>query len=79
MTRPDQRHAVRPGPAVAGLLLAVFLVGCTTEAWYESARLSAEAQCQRQPAGAYEECMSRVSRKSYEDYRREREAAKQAP
>lgn len=64
---------------VGGLLLAATLGGCTRAAWYESARVSAEAQCQKQPAGAYEECMSRVSRKSYEDYRREREAVKPAP
>lgn len=66
-------------PLAAGLLLAATLGGCTSQAWYESARASAEAQCQQQPAGAYEECMSRVNRKSYEDYRREREAVQQAP
>ncbi len=70
---------VRTATALASLLLAATLGGCSTAAWYESARASAEAQCQQQPAGAYEECMSRVNRKSYEDYRRDREAVKPAP
>lgn len=65
-------------PALPALALLV-TSGCSSQAWYEGARLSAEAQCQRQSAGAYEECMARVNRKSYEDYRREREAVKQAP
>lgn len=70
------------GGLLAGGLLAggvLAMAGCTSQAWYESARQSAELECQKQPAGAYEECMSRVNRKTYEDYRREREAVKQAP
>lgn len=61
-------------PAVLPLV-----AGCTAQAWYDSARLGAEAQCQQQPAGAREECLSRVNARSYDDYRREREAVKQAP
>lgn len=61
------------------VLVLLTTAGCTSQAWYESARVSAEAQCRRQPAGAYEACMARVNQKSYEDYHREREAAKREP
>lgn len=71
------RQPVRLAPCLTTLALA--LAGCTSQAWYESARQSAALECQKQPAGAYEECMSRVNQKSYEDYRREREAVKQTP
>lgn len=54
--------------------LALALAGCTPGAWYESARASAELQCQRQPAAAYEACLQRVNQKSYQDYARERKA-----
>lgn len=74
-----KKRVLRSPLVVGGLLLLAGVAGCTSQAWYESARASAELECQRQPAGAYEECMSRVSKKSYEDYRREREAVKQAP
>lgn len=53
---------------VASLLLA----GCSTRAWYEGARASAESECHRQPPGAYEDCMRRVNRQTYEDYEKER-------
>lgn len=80
-TRGASRRLARG--LLAGSLLAaasvLALAGCSSQAWYEGARASAELECQRQPAGAYEECMSRVSKKSYEDYRRERAAVKQAP
>lgn len=79
MTCLQEYRVVRSVSALAGLLLTAALAGCSTAAWYESARASAEAQCWQQPAAAHEECMSRLSKKSYEDYRREREAVKQAP
>jgi hypothetical protein len=64
--------------AVALALPSLLASACSSQAWYEGARASAEAQCRAQPAGAYEECMSRLDQRSYEDYRREREAVKQA-
>lgn len=78
MKRRRKYRVIHPA-AVACLQLAALLAGCSTAAWYESARVSAELECQKQPAGAYEECMSRVNQKSYKDYRREREAVKPAP
>ncbi|HEX4870409.1 MAG TPA: hypothetical protein VFV15_06800 [Moraxellaceae bacterium] len=66
-----------PSPLVLALALAGALGGCTTEAWYESARVSAEQRCREQPPGAQEECLSRLNQKSYDDYRRERDATLQ--
>lgn len=70
-----------PRPASTGVVLAAtLLVGCTTQAWYESARVSAEQRCREQPPGAQEECFARLNQKTYEDYRRERdEAPRKAP
>jgi len=60
------------------LLLCVLLVlpllsACTTRAWYEGARQSAESECRRLPPGGYEDCMSRVNRQSYEEYEQARQ------
>ncbi|MDP3702279.1 MAG: hypothetical protein Q8R72_15385 [Hylemonella sp.] len=56
-----------------GLLVSLMLAGCTARAWYEGARAGAESECRRQAPGAYEDCMSRVNRQTYEDYERERQ------
>jgi len=53
-------------------LISLLLAGCSTRAWYEGARASAESECRRQPPGAYEDCMRRVNRQTYEDYEKER-------
>lgn len=57
---------------MALLLLALALAGCTTAAWYEGGKRSAEAECRRQPLGAQQDCLARVNHKSYEDYDKER-------
>lgn len=57
---------------LSALLALLPLAGCSTRAWYEGARASAESECRRQPPGAYEDCMRRVNRQSYEDYEKER-------
>lgn len=55
------------------LLLASLLSGCTARSWYQAGRANAEQQCRQLPPGAYEDCMSRVNRQSYEDYEKERQ------
>ena len=56
------------------LLLALLLLpGCTARAWYAGGRASAENECRKLPPGAYEDCMGRVNRQSYEDYEKERQ------
>lgn len=55
------------------------LAGCSSQAWYEGAQVGAELRCQEGPPAAYDDCMARQNQTRYEDYRREREAVKQAP
>ncbi len=57
---------------LSALLASLMLADCSTRAWYEGARASAENECRRQPPGAYEDCMRRVNRQTYEDYEKER-------
>lgn len=57
----------------AALLALALLPGCSTRAWYEGMRTSAENECRRLPPGGYEDCMARVHRQSYEDYEQERQ------
>ena len=61
------------------LLLAVSLAialvaggGCSTKAWYEGVRFSAQNECRRQPPGETESCLSRVNTMTYEAYERNR-------
>lgn len=50
------------------------LTACSTQSWYEGARVHAENECRRQPGSAAEECMARVNTQRYEDYERARKA-----
>jgi hypothetical protein len=54
--------------------IAFLLGGCSTQAWYEGVKRSAEIECNKQPAGAIESCGSRVNKKTYDDYEKERSA-----
>ena len=49
-------------------VLACLQWGCSTQAWYEAARLTAEGECARQAPGAYEKCRARVNQQRYDDY-----------
>ncbi len=75
------QRSVRPGPvarlATASLLLC--LAGCTTEAWYEGFKHSAESRCQNQPPGERQKCLEELNRKSYSDYQMERDKARGTP
>ena len=64
-------------PFVA-LLASVTLpiAGCTTEAWYEGMKRSAENECRQLPQGESENCLSRVNKKTYREYEKERAAEK---
>lgn len=53
------------------LLAATCITGCSTEAWYESAKRNAELRCQGLPQAAYDDCMARVNQKSYQEYKKE--------
>ena len=53
--------------------LTLALGGCSTQAWYESVKQSAELECQRQPAGSQQECRSRINRQDYGQYEKARD------
>ena len=48
------------------------LTACSTEAWYEGAKRSAEQQCRQQPPNAVDECLGRVNQSRYDRYEKER-------
>lgn len=64
---------------IALLLALASLAGCTRQAWYEGGQVSAALRCQQGPPAAHDDCMARQNQQRYEDYRRAREAVKQAP
>jgi hypothetical protein len=59
---------------LAWCMAAALLGGCSTQAWYEGVKRSAEIECNKQPAGALESCSARVNRQPYDDYEKERSA-----
>lgn len=58
------------------IILPLFLTACSTQAWYEGMKQSAELECQRQPAGSLQECRNRINRQDYGQYEKAREEAK---
>lgn len=48
------------------------LASCSTQAWYEGARQSAEAECRKQPPAAQESCRASVNQTPYGKYEQER-------
>ena len=57
---------------VFALLASISLSMCTTEAWYEGMKRSAENECRQLPQGESENCLSRVNKKTYREYENER-------
>lgn len=56
--------------------ILVTLGACSTEAWYEGAKRSAEYQCRQQPVGAVDECLSRLNKTRYDQYEKHRSTEK---
>jgi hypothetical protein len=54
------------------LLLLLMMSGCTTQAWYEGFKISAENECYQQPPGVVAECLARLNKMTHEDYEKER-------
>ncbi|MES2879784.1 MAG: hypothetical protein V4713_15325 [Pseudomonadota bacterium] len=48
--------------------------GCSTASWYEGMKRSAENECEKQAPGAREDCLSRLNKKTYDSYEKERAA-----
>lgn len=55
---------------------SLLTAGCTTEAWYQSMQSGAEHECKKQPGSAAEECLSRLNKRTYQEYKKERESDK---
>jgi hypothetical protein len=54
----------RPTSLLLSVLLSLLpLAGCTTRAWYEGAKASAESECRKQPPGGYEDYEKERTRK----------------
>jgi len=60
----------------SALLLIATLQGCTTEAWYEGFKLSAESRCQSLPPGERLRCQDELNKKPYAEYEKERTGQK---
>jgi hypothetical protein len=69
-------HLHRQRPSTVFLLWLLTLGGCSTQAWYESAKISAENQCRQQPPSAIDACMAQVNKTRYDTYEKERATAK---
>jgi hypothetical protein len=54
------------------LPLLLLLSGCTTQAWYQGFKIGAENECYKQPPGAVADCLSRLNKKSQQEYEKER-------
>ena len=69
-----------PQVIVSTLFAATMLAGggCTTAAWYEGMKRSAESECRRQPADESERCRARLNKKTYEEYEKERAGQKKS-
>ncbi|MFM9912093.1 MAG: hypothetical protein ACKVN9_00985 [Methylophilaceae bacterium] len=56
--------------------IALTIVGCATESWYEGMKRSAEIECRHQVPDESERCLGRLNKKSYEEYEKERSGQK---
>lgn len=54
-------------------LLVFFLSSCSQEGFYFSQQQNLKQECERLSSPQYEQCLSDLDDRSYEEYRRERE------
>ncbi|MCG6937967.1 MAG: hypothetical protein LJE83_07310 [Gammaproteobacteria bacterium] len=54
------------------LILLTILSACSTRNWYVGAQSAQTAQCLKEPAAEYEDCMQQSS-ESYDEYSKKRE------
>jgi len=52
------------------------MVGCTTKSWYDGIKQGNINDCNKQPSGAQQDCLNRVSHQTYDSYEKERAAKK---
>ena len=61
---------------LACAVCALALAGCSTQAWYDGLKQSAQNECRRQTPGDVESCLARVNTMSYDEYERRRSGPK---
>jgi len=52
--------------------LALTSAACTTEAWYEGMKYSAESRCRQQPPSEFQACRDRLNKENHATYERQR-------
>ncbi|WP_324170761.1 hypothetical protein [Sulfurimonas sp.] len=60
---------------ILSIALALFMslfTGCTAKAWYKGGQYGAEHNCRNQPAGAIEQCLENLNKRTYKEYEKER-------
>jgi hypothetical protein len=79
MTAPATRHHLAPlaclGRAAAALGIATLLASCSTQQLYHSVQGWQQQECRKLPDAAERQRCAASNATSYEDYRRQREAA----
>lgn len=65
-------HRRRIQVLATGVITTLLLSACTTGAWYEGMKVSARQECERQAPSARDDCLSRLNKKSYDAYSKER-------
>jgi len=58
--------------ALSLALAAIHGAGCSTRAWYEGMKTSAQNECRRRAPGDVDACLSRLNTMSYEEYEKNR-------
>ncbi len=53
-------------------LFIVSIAGCTSQAWYEGAKMGAENNCRKQPPSEIDRCLDKLNKKTYDQYEKER-------
>jgi hypothetical protein len=62
---------------IAFIAMAAFMqYGCTAQAWYEGVKMNAQNSCANQQPAAYQDCKSRINTQQYDQYEKERAAAR---
>lgn len=52
--------------------LMIVVTGCTSQAWYEGGKYSAESKCRSQQPSEIDRCLDRLNKRTYEEYEKER-------
>lgn len=57
-------------------IVMIIMSGCTSQAWYEGVKESANNNCRNQPPSEVNRCLDKLNNKTYEEYEKERSGQK---